>query len=145
MADETTMRGFYRENVADDKTVFYAASPRFKDENGNVLMWELKCLDYDTLEKITKRHTKTTPNKLTGAAEKSTDMAAASIDMALESIVFPNLNDKGLQDSWGAIGAEDLLKKMLKPGEISDLESAVSAAAGFKTDMTEKIKTVKNS
>ncbi|MBM6986260.1 MAG: hypothetical protein I3I94_09110 [Acidaminococcaceae bacterium] len=145
MDENTTMRLFYKENVEDEKTVFYAASPRFKDENGKPVMWELKALDYDTLEEITKRHTKTVPNTVTGRAEKTTDMSAASMEMALTALVYPNLNDKDLQDSWCAIGAEDLLKKMLKPGEISDLEAAVTEAAGFKTNIGDQIKTVKNS
>ena len=42
------------------------------------------------------------------------------IEMTLKSVVFPNLNDAELQGNWDAIGAEELLKAMLTPGELAD-------------------------
>lgn len=67
------------------------------------------------------------------------------IEMTLKSVVFPNLNDAELQGNWDAIGAEELLKAMLTPGELADLYSAVSQASDFEAGMSDKIKTVKNS
>lgn len=145
MAEVKNMKAFYKEFVDETKTVFYPASKRFKDENGEPMQWELKVLDYDTIKKIMKGHRKTYPNKITGVAEVQTNGEAATMEMTLKSVVFPNLNDAELQENWGVIGAEALLKAMLTPGEITDLESAVQAAAGYKTDMVEQIKAVKNS
>lgn len=33
---------------------------------------------------------------------------------------FPDLNDKDLQDSYGVMGADSLLKAMLTPGSTPD-------------------------
>lgn len=52
--------------------------------------------------------------------------------------------DAELQDSWGVVGAEALLKELLTAGEIADLIEAVNAAAGYKSELADKIKTVKN-
>lgn len=145
MANEKNMRAFYRDSVEENKSVFFPASKRIKDEEGNPVMWELRVLGYDEIKAITKRNTKNVPNKVTGAAEKRTNTEEAAMEMTLKSIVFPDLNDADLQDSWGVVGAEALLKAMLTPGEIVDLENAVQSAAGYSTEMDEKITTVKNS
>lgn len=142
---ENNMRAFYRESVEENKSVFYPASKRFKDKNGDPIMWELRVLGYDEMKKITKRHTNNIPNKLTGRTEKRTDEEAMAIEMALASVIYPDLNDSDLQDDWGVIGNEALLKAMLNPGEIVDLVHAVQSAAGYETDMADKIKKVKNS
>ena len=73
------------------------------------------------------------------------DNEAFAMDMALKSIVYPNLDDAELQDSWGTIGAEDTLKAMLTPGELTDLYSAVAQVCDFEAGMDDKIKRVKNS
>lgn len=106
-------------------------------------MWELRVLGYDEIKAITKRNTKNVPNKVTGAAEKRTNAEEAAMEMTLASVVFPDLNDADLQDSWGVVGAEALLKAMLTPGEIVDLENAVQSAAGYSTEMDDKISAVK--
>lgn len=145
MTAEKNMRAFYRDAVEENKSVFFPASKRIKDEEGNPVMWELRVLGYDEIKAITKRNTKNVPNKVTGAAEKRTNTEEAAMEMTLASIVFPDLNDADLQDSWGVVGAEALLKAMLTPGEIVDLENAVQSAAGYSTEMDEKITAVKNS
>lgn len=145
MTAEKNMRAFYRDAVEENKSVFFPASKRIKDEEGNPVMWELRVLGYDEIKAITKRNTKNVPNKVTGAAEKRTNAEEAAMEMTLKSIVFPDLNDADLQDSWGVVGAEALLKAMLNPGEIVDLENAVQSAAGYSTEMDEKITAVKNS
>lgn len=145
MANEKNMRAFYRDAVEENKSVFFPASKRIKDEEENPVMWELRVLGYDEIKAITKRNTKNVPNKVTGAAEKRTNAEEAAMEMTLASVVFPDLNDADLQDSWGVVGSEALLKAMLTPGEIVDLENAVQSAAGYSTEMDDKISAVKNS
>ena len=43
------------------------------------------------------------------------------------SVVFPDLKGADLQDSYGVMGAENLLEKMLTAGEFSALQEAVEA------------------
>ena len=65
--------------------------------------------------------------------------------MTLAMVVYPDLNDEALQTSYGAIGAEDLLKKMLTPGELADLYLVANEVNDFKVGMNDKIKEAKNS
>lgn len=144
MEEIKSMRAFYRDAVEVNKTVFYQASKRIKDENGEPAFWELKVLTYDEIKAVLDKRTRTVPNKITGKGEKETDTAQAFIDLAVKAVVFPNLNDAELQDSWGVVGADALLKAMLTAGELADLIEAVNAAAGYKSELADKIKTVKN-
>ena len=64
--------------------------------------------------------------------------------MATRCVVFPNLNDKDLQDSYGVMGAEKLLKEMLKPGEYQDLIKKIQEVNGFNVSMDELVEEAKN-
>ena len=46
-------------------------------------------------------------------------------------VVFPDLRDQRLQESWGVIGEEALLGKMLTAGEFAALFSAAQRVCGF--------------
>ena len=46
------------------------------------------------------------------------------------SVIFPDLKDAALQDSYGVIGAEKLLGKLLLSGEYDALRSAVEEING---------------
>lgn len=73
-----------------------------------------------------------------------TDSAKLADLMIENTIIYPNLNNAELQNSYGAIGAIDLAKKMLIPGEYNDLILAVNEANGFESGMEAKIKRAKN-
>lgn len=60
------------------------------------------------------------------------------------SIVHPDLKNTELQRSYGVMGAEALLRKMLLPGEFAALGERVQALNGFATDMNELVDEVKN-
>ena len=59
-------------------------------------------------------------------------------------MTYPNLNSEELQNSYNAVGAGELVRLMLTPGEYSDLFQAVMQANNFEAGMDEKIKAVKN-
>ena len=64
--------------------------------------------------------------------------------LAALATVFPNLNDKELQDSYGVMGADVLLKTMLTPGELSRYIVKVQEHSGFDTPFDELVDEVKN-
>ena len=60
------------------------------------------------------------------------------------SVVEPNLNDKELQDSYGAMTPEELIKEMVDdPGEYADFSAFVQKYNGF-TSMDDKVEDAKN-
>ena len=59
MEEIKNMRAFYRDAVEVNKTVFYQASKRIKDENGEPVFWELKVLSYDDIKATIEKQTRT--------------------------------------------------------------------------------------
>ncbi len=98
------------------------------------------------IEEILDKRTKRIPIK--GAIKQYTkelDSEGAYMDMALRSVVYPNLDDEELQQFYGTVGAEDTLKAILIPGELTDLLLAVQEACGYNVGMKDEVKHVKNS
>lgn len=138
------LRAFLKENAEKNVPVFYVASPRFKDENGEPIYWELHGVTNNEIDKLQKRNTKYAPVKGTREVQRSFNAEQFALDLTIQSIVYPNLHDVELQQSYDACGAEELLKAMLTPGELADLILAVNEANGFKAGMDDKIKQAKN-
>ena len=142
---EKTLKAFFKENVIKKAPVQYAASKRMVGEDGKPVPWEIRVLTNEEMDSLRDACTKRIPVKGTKDWKMEFDQDKFMIEMTLKSVVFPNLNDAELQGNWDAIGAEELLKAMLTPGELADLYSAVSQASDFEAGMGDKIKTVKNS
>lgn len=123
----------------------YIASKRFVNKaTGEPIPWLLKVITNDELDAITKRCRKKEFNPKTRETTVTVDNTKMELEMICASVVFPNLNDEALQDSYGTIGAENTVKAMLTPGEYTDLARAVTEVAGFQMGMDEQVKTAKN-
>lgn len=139
MAD---LKGFFAQNAVKLENVKFVLSKRFLDENGKPHEWELKTLDAGESETIRKECTRRV--KVGNQHTMEIDNEALAIKMMVASIVFPNLNDKALQDTYGVMGAEQLLKKMLTIGEYSALSSKISEINGFNESMGDLVDEAKN-
>lgn len=144
MSEKLSFQAFMKENAMEKAPVEYVASKRFIVD-GNPVPWKLRVLSNDELDVIAKRNTKMVPVKASRETKKNFNQEQFTIDMTLATVVFPDLNDEVLQNSYEAIGAEDLLKKMLTPGELSDLYLAANEANDFNVGMNDRIKQAKNS
>lgn len=67
------------------------------------------------------------------------------VKMAAACIVSPNLNDKELQDSYGVMGAEQLIVEMIdSPGEFNAFMDKIQEFHGFKQTFQDKVEEAKN-
>jgi hypothetical protein len=65
--------------------------------------------------------------------------------MMCACIVEPNLYNKELQDSYGVMTPEDLLKEMIDdPGEYQNFASFIQNFNGFNTTLEDKVEEAKN-
>lgn len=136
---------FFSENAIKEENVKYIASKRFQDKAGKPVEWELCCISSKEDEDIRKSCTKRIPvNGLKGQSRTETDGNMYLGKLAARCVVFPNLNDAALQNSYGVMGADNLLKVMLKSGEYADLIMKVQEINGFNTDMEELVDEAKN-
>lgn len=142
--EKLTFKAFMKENSIEKAPIEYVASTRFLDDNKQPEAWKLRTLTNSEMDEITKKNTKRIPIKGTKDFKKELDNDQFVMDMTVKSVVYPNLNDELLQSSYGVVGAEDLLKEMLTPGELTDLQLAVNEASDFNVGMNDKIKQAKN-
>lgn len=131
--------------VARENTVF-AATKSLCDEDGRPLEWEIKPLSTREDEKIKEQCTMEVPVKgkpnLYRPKLNTTEYLAK---MVAASVVFPDLLNAELQDSYGVKTPEDLLKEMVDdPGEYNDFALFVQKFNGFNVSLDEKVDEAKN-
>lgn len=117
---------FLAENAEKRENTKIVISDRFKDENGNSVPWEIRSISASEDESIRKQCTRRVPvtgkkNQFTQDFDANTYLAK----LAAKAVVFPDLNDSELQDSYGVMGAEELVKVMLYKDEFDALSESL--------------------
>lgn len=98
---------FLAENVEQIEPVEIAVSKRIKDADGNPVVWKIKPVPTDVANAI--------QNECIIGKGRSRDFDSIKYQqkMAAASVIYPNLNNAQLQDSWGVKTPDALLMKML--------------------------------
>ncbi len=112
------MKEFYKENRIEIQNKKVVISKRFLDEEGNEIAWEIRPLSQKENEEILKKC-----RTMTRTA-KHTEKYYETMVLA-ESVVFPDLNNVQLQNSYHVAGKEALLLEMVTAGEYEALKEAV--------------------
>ena len=130
---------FMKENKIFRKNRYYPATSSLKDENGQPLIWELKAVSTKESEDIQKNcYTKIKD-------EYNFDYSSYLCKLICNSVVYPNLNDKDLQDSYSCYSPEELIKELINsPGEYKALADEVQDLCGFNEKLEDNIAFVKN-
>jgi len=136
------LSAFLRGNAAEVPNVFFAASQRFTEE-GVAVPWEIRCISCSEDEELRKSCGKR-PATARGKASGETDINLYLGRLAALCTVFPNLRDQSLQDSYGVMGADNLLKAMLTPGEYAGYLAKVQEVCGFDQTFQELVDDAKN-
>ena len=163
-----SLSAFLLKNTVNVENIKYVASKRFLsdqpelDHQGNPIVigktadgkpiykrkpieWEIKAIDGSEDEALRKSCAKRVPVPgKKNQYQKETDYDMYLGKLAVACTVFPNLNDKDLQNDRGVMGAEDMLKKMLTPGEYVDYLAKVQEVCGFETTLQDEVDEAKN-
>lgn len=143
MAD---LKLFLKGNKKERETTEYAATKSLCDENGEPLKWTIKALTTKENDQIREECTKEIP--VTGKPNMYRTKVNTSRYIAMmisRAVVFPDLNDTQLQNSYGVVTPEDLLKEMVDtPAEYDAFAQFVQQFSGFDTSLTEKVDEAKN-
>lgn len=144
MANMSDFSAFMQGNAIKNEVVKYVASPRFV-ANNKPIEWEIKAIDSEVDEAIKNDCTKRVPIVgKRGQYNKEIDTDKYIGKVCVASIVYPDLNNAELQDSYGVKCADDLIKKMLLPGEYTELKSKVMEVNGYDMSMDELVDEAKN-
>jgi hypothetical protein len=129
---------------AANENVKYVASKRFK-EKGKPVEWELKAVSSSLDEAIRKECTKKVPIVgKRGQYNQETDTDKYIGKLCVACTVYPNLNDAELQDAYGVKSGDELLKKMLLPGEYTEYKAKVMEVNGYDMSMEDLVDEAKN-
>ena len=129
---------FLKENRKARENVFYCAGRDIKDSEGNIVKWEIRPISTSEEEKIREECTDCSGGRYKLNVNRYIEK------MIAEAVVFPNLYDAKLQDSYGVKSPEALVKEILdEPGDYSRLAKFVQELNGFKS-LREDIEEAKN-
>lgn len=141
----SNLSAFLAENAVPVENTKFVASKRFRDEDGKPMGWEIGCITSSEDEALRKAATKRIP--VPGKRNQFTQDLDVNLylgRLAAKCTVFPNLDDAELQNSYGAMGADALLKTMLTPGEYADYLLKVQEVNGFDTTFEDEVDEAKN-
>ena len=135
---------FLAGNVEKRENKKVVISNRFKDKDGNAVEWEIRSISADEDGAIRKSCTKRVP--IVGKKNQFTqdfDGNAYLAKLAAKAVVFPDLNNAELQNSYGVMGAEQLIKTMLYKDEFDYLTEQLVSSTETE-DLNELIEEAKN-
>ncbi len=130
----------------------------FKDENGNVIQFEIKVLSQEEINRINENYRKRSMatdkkgNPLIALGEvvwkTEKDSARASRHLIVEALQYPNLKDKELMDYYGCVDVTDMpLKVFPRADEYQHVSRIVMQAIGLASAVNddEELEAGKNS
>lgn len=137
---------FLKQNQKVKGNTKYAATKSLCDEKGKPLEWTIKAISTKENERIRQDCTKEVPVPgRAGMYRQKVDSDLYVARVLCASIVEPNLNDKELQDSYGVMKPEELVKEMVpEAGEYNALLEFVQQYSGFDITMEDKVNEAKN-
>ena len=136
-------KAFLQQNALETENIKFPVSNRFLDENKKPIDWEIKAVTSDEDARIRKAYTKKVTGK-GGVVTQNFDAEEYLATLATRCVVYPNLNNAELQNSYGVMSAEQLVKKMLKPGEYQTLLQKVQEVNGYNLTINDLVEEAKN-
>lgn len=141
----SNLSGFLAQNALKVENIKHVASKRFIGDDGKPIPWEMCCINSTEDEALRKECTKRIPvpgkrNAYTPEIDYNLYLGR----LAAKCTVFPNLNDAELQNSYGVMGADALLKKMLTPGEYAEYLAKIQEVNGFDVTLEDAVEEAKN-
>lgn len=137
---------FLKKNKKVRTNTFYAATKSLCDAEGNPVKWEIKALSTKESEDIRTECTTEVPvtGKM-GMYRPKIDSKLYVAKLIASCVVFPDLYNRELQDSYGVKTPEDLLKEMIDdPAEYDEFAKFVQNYNGLDETLEDKVNEAKN-
>ena len=135
---------FMAQNVARIENKKIVVSNRFKDEKGKPIEWEIRALTNEENDELQRRAMVNVPVMgQRGAFTRELDNVKYSAMLLAASVVYPDLNDAELQDSYGVKTPEALINKMLYMREATVLAQEIAKLSNFD-DLADAVTEAKN-
>lgn len=137
---------FLKNNKIVKENTKYKATKSLIDENGEPLEWIIKPISTKENDAIRDECTTEIPVKgKSGAFRPKLNISKYTARLITASVIEPDLNNKELQDSYGVMSAEDLVKEMIDdPGEYSEFSIFIQNFNGFRDSIDDEVEEAKN-
>lgn len=140
----TDLELFFKKNKIEKPNRFFAPTKSMLDKNGEPLQWEFKHVTTKESDKIRKECTKAVATGKYGQYRNELNNDKYLEKLIVASVVYPDLYNASLQDSYGVKSPEDLLKEMIDdPKEYNELVAFIGGLTENE-DINEKVKEAKN-
>lgn len=137
------LKSFLKQNALQQEDHLFVVSKRFLDDQGKPIEWRLRAISSQQDEILRKESTKKVQIKR-NQYQNEIDTNKYIGLLAAACTIYPNLSDAALQDSYGVMGADELLKAMLLPGEYADYLLKVQEICGFDQNINDLVDKAKN-
>lgn len=137
---------FLKKNKKTKANTFYQATKLLCDENGEPLKWEIKPLTTKESESIRSNCTTEVPVPgKRGVYRPKVDGEMYTAKLISSCVVFPDLLNAELQDSYGVKTPEDLIRAMIdNPVEYNNFAEFVQNYSGLDETLADKVDEAKN-
>lgn len=133
------LSAFLKQNKEGVENIKFVPSLRFKDEEGKPIEWEIKPITSKKADLIREACTTQKGKNFKVDSKKFNKL------LAVECTVFPDLNDKELQDSYGVMGAEQLIQELLDvDGEYQGYINKILDVCGYTKSEQDLVDEAKN-
>ncbi len=133
---------FMLQNAVKVENEKYVASERFLGEDGQPMEWELRTLTKMEEEEIMRSCYKAIEKN--GKVLNSFDDILFTGKVVASSVVYPELNNRELQDSYRTMSNDQLLKAMLTANEYLRLQVKLNVMGSKKVTLNDKVEQAKN-
>lgn len=141
-------KAFMKENALAVENKKLVVSKRFI-EDGKPVEWEIRAITNEENDLLSDTYTKMVPAPgkagRRGQMIPQRDNGAYMNAIVAACVVYPDLDNAALQDSYGVKDATALLSAMLTPGELNDLAAEVQTHCGFDVEFEDRVDEAKNS
>lgn len=128
------LNSFLSQNAIKVENEKHIVSDRFVNKEGKPMEWEIKAIDENFNESLRESCKIKERDRKTRTITERMNHEKYLAKLIVECTVYPNLKDAGLQESYGVMGADNLVKKMLTSGEYAQLLEIVQEVNGFDDD-----------
>ncbi len=137
---------FMKKNKKQRDNVFVKVTESLIDPDTNLpIEWELRALDTKEAQRLQDESTIEIPIGRTGQYRTKLDTQKYIAKLLCASIIYPDLYNKELQDSYGVATPEELIKEMIDDiGEYNALVDFVQKYNHLDKTLNEKVEEAKN-
>lgn len=141
----SNLKSFLAENALKVEKEDVVVSRRFLDDDGKPCLWQIGCItsaEDEALRKLCTKRVSLNGRKNDVSLELDYELYLGKL--AAKCTISPCLSDSELQDSYGVMGEDALLKAMLTPGEYSEFLNKVQTINGYDVSFEDLVNDAKN-